>query len=99
MSDLIDVAVPFGVRKTFVYAVPPHLRDKMAPGMRVLVPFGRKLITGYVVGIPQKVPAGEFKLRLVQALLEPEPIISTSLVETARWKLPNFWLLKEQVVF
>ena len=51
MNELIDVAVPVGVRKTFAYSVPPEFRERITVGMRVLVPFGRKLVTGYVVGI------------------------------------------------
>jgi primosomal protein N' (replication factor Y) len=48
MSEFVDVAVPVGVRKTFAYSVPSGLRDKIATGMRVLVPFGRKVVTGWI---------------------------------------------------
>mgnify|MGYP000621712018 CR=1 FL=1 len=43
MNEFVDVAIPVGVRKTFAYSVPLELRDRIAAGMRVLVPFGRKL--------------------------------------------------------
>mgnify|MGYP001469445529 CR=1 FL=1 len=56
MNEIIDVAVPVGIRKTFAYSVPPELRDRIAPGMRVLVPFGRKLLTGYVTGTGRPLP-------------------------------------------
>jgi primosomal protein N' (replication factor Y) len=46
MDRIVDVAVPVGVRKTFAYSVPPAFSDRVAPGMRVLVPFGRKILTG-----------------------------------------------------
>jgi primosomal protein N' (replication factor Y) len=85
MSEFVDVAVPVGVRKTFLYSVPPQFRDKIAVGMRVLVPLGRKLVTGYIVGTPDSSQSGSFKVRAVQELLEPEPAIPPSLVETALW--------------
>jgi primosomal protein N' (replication factor Y) (superfamily II helicase) len=85
MPEYVDVAVPVGVRKTFAYSVPPHLGGKLTLGMRVLVPFGRKLITGYIVGTLKLEEIGNFKLRPVQQLLESEAAIPASLVEIALW--------------
>lgn len=85
MAEFVDVAVPVGIRKTFAYSVPAPLRSKIARGMRVLVPFGRRLITGYVVGFMERTQIGDFKLKPVQELLEPEPVITPELVDTALW--------------
>ena len=85
MNEFVDVAVPVGVRKTFTYSVPPRFRDRIVEGMRVLVPFGKKLMTGYVVGFPLRSQIGKIKLRAVQDLLEQEPSISSALMETALW--------------
>jgi primosomal protein N' (replication factor Y) len=85
MNEFVDVAVPVGVRKTFAYSVPPRFRGGIAPGMRVLVPFGRKLVTGYVAGILDPAEVSDLKLRPVQDLLEPQSAILPPLVETALW--------------
>jgi primosomal protein N' (replication factor Y) len=85
MPDFVEIAVPVGVRRTFCYSVPAAFRERIRVGMRVLVPFGSKLLTGYVVGMPGKEEIGGIKLRPVQELLEPEPAIPESLVETALW--------------
>jgi len=85
MNEFVDIAVPVGVRKTFAYSVPPAFRDTIAAGMRVLVPFGRKTVTGYVVGMLEEAQVGDLKLRPIHDLLEPEPAITPSLVETALW--------------
>ena len=45
----VDVALPLPLHKTFTYAVPPEFRNAIAPGIRVLVPFGTKSLTGVVV--------------------------------------------------
>jgi primosomal protein N' (replication factor Y) len=91
MIEFVDVAVPVGVRKTFVYSVPPRFNDRIAAGMRVLVPFGRKLVTGYVTRILDRAPAGTLKLKAVQDLLEPEPAVTASLVETALWVARHYF--------
>ena len=97
MPDIVDIAVPVGVRKTFAYSVPPAFREKIRIGMRVLVPFGPKLLTGYVIGSMQKDQVGSIKLRNVQELLEPEPAVTDSRAPTKRFtnKLNNASICSE----
>ena len=46
----IDVAIPLHLDSTFHYLVPPQLAPEIAPGKRVLVPFGRRRMVGIVLG-------------------------------------------------
>ena len=85
MSEFVDVAVPVAIRKTFAYSVPPSMRAKIAPGMRVLVPFGRKLLTGYVTGFTDPAALEGIRLKAVSELLEPTPSVTPELVRTALW--------------
>jgi primosomal protein N' (replication factor Y) (superfamily II helicase) len=94
----IDVAIPAGIRKTFAYSVPPELRDNIALGMRVLAPFGRKLVTGYIVGILDREQLGEFKVRPIRQLFDSDPVISAPLVATALW-VANYYFAPPGEVF
>lgn len=85
MNEYVHVAVPVGVRKTFTYSVPPGFRGRIAAGMRVIVPFGRKLVTGYVTGFTEASEVRGFRLRAVEELIDPEPAVPAQLVETALW--------------
>ncbi len=85
MREIVDIAIPVGIRKTFSYSLPPEFRGCIAEGMRVLVPFGRKLLTGYVVGFPESAQVEMKKLRPVRELLDSEPAVPAALVETALW--------------
>lgn len=85
MMEFVDVAVPSGVRRTFAYSVPPALRARIAPGIRVLVPFGRKLVTGYVVGRLGEAEVRGIRLKPVEDLLEARPAVTPGLVRTALW--------------
>jgi len=85
MPDIVDIAVPVGARKTFAYSVPRALQGKIRIGMRVLVPFGKKILTGYVVGNSERNKVGNIRLRPIRELLESEPAVTQSLVETALW--------------
>ena len=71
MSDpkqYIEVALPLPVRKTFTYEVPGDLRAEVSPGKRVLVPLGRRTLTGFVLGPAQTLPSHTAILPLRQVL-------------------------------
>ena len=85
MPEFVNVAVPVGIRKTFTYSVPPSIRAKIAPGMRVLVPFSRKLLTGYVTGFLERATLEGSRIKAVCELLEQTPSITPELVHTALW--------------
>jgi primosomal protein N' (replication factor Y) len=55
-GDIVDVAVALPVFTPFTYRVPSHLRPVVSPGLRVLVPFGRRRVTGYVLGRAERLP-------------------------------------------
>ncbi len=51
MSTLFaDIALPVPIHHVFTYSVPVEFRDLIAIGSRVVVPFGKKTLTGVVVG-------------------------------------------------
>ena len=43
-----EVVFNLPIKEAFTYTIPPDLLGKVQVGMRVLVPFGRRHITGYV---------------------------------------------------
>ena len=54
MSLLVgSVAVPRPVRRLFTYSIPAALAPRCLPGVRVIVPFGRRLLTGYLLDVRQ----------------------------------------------
>jgi len=58
------VAIPLPIRKTFAYEIPESLQGMVNPGRRVLVPFGKRLLPGYVVELTSSPPAGKKILAL-----------------------------------
>src|SRR5439155_2956923 len=82
---------PLGVRKTFVYSVPDRLKTKVTAGVRVLVPFGRKIVSGVIVATLEGPPDGDFKIRPIRDVVDLRPILPASLVETARWTANRFF--------
>ncbi len=69
---------------TLSYRVPAALAGRVELGMRVLVPLGRRRVTGLVVALDARPPEG-VKIKDVEALLDDEPIATASLLELLRW--------------
>ncbi len=69
-----EIALDFGIYDTYHYSLPAHLSGKARVGMRVLVPFGRRTLTGYIVGFSP--PPADISLREVSELLDETPLFS-----------------------
>jgi len=79
----VALNIPFG--QVFTYRVPEELREEIAPGKRVRVPFGRRRMTGYCVGLSAETDTPAGKIRDVLAVIDPEPLLSDSLLKLTRW--------------
>src|SRR6266480_7889321 len=49
MPQYAEVAVPLHVSQTFTYRLPSSLLNIAQIGARIVVPFGRQIVTGYIV--------------------------------------------------
>ena len=73
-----DVAVPFPLFQTFTYSVPEPIRNGLAPGCRVLVPFGARYLIGLTTKVHHESRPGEVKP--VRQILDREPLFSPALL-------------------
>jgi primosomal protein N' (replication factor Y) len=80
------VAVGLPVFKTFHYRIPEKMKDSLRIGMRVLVPFKGRKVTGFSIDLLEKPPKGvEEKLREVEDLLDEAPLIDPQMLRFHRW--------------
>jgi len=79
----VKVAIPIPSAKTFTYAVPDPLTPSAAVGKQVLVPFGRKRLTGWIVDIMSETP--EQKIREIIGLPDPEPLFNREDLAFYEW--------------
>jgi len=70
-------------QERYTYSVPEEMRQGVMPGVRVRVPFGTRLLPGVVVAISDRSDHAE--LRPLAAVLDPEPLLSTTLIGLAEW--------------
>ena len=83
VSSYIEVAVALPVYSTYVYSVPENLLALVSTGKRVLVPFGRRRVTGYILGACKKTDQG--KTKNILDILDDEPLFPSSMIHFFRW--------------
>ncbi len=80
-----DIILPLAAAGMYTYRVPQSMRENIIPGMRVIVPFGsKKFYSGIVRKLHQSPPDG-FKIRDIESLLDPFPIVNPYQLEFWEW--------------
>lgn len=86
MKKVVEVAVGLPVSKTFHYRVPEKMGESLQAGMRVLVPFKGRKVTGFTIDLLNHPPEGlEEKLKEVDDLLDEIPLIDPKMLRFYRW--------------
>jgi len=86
LNDILRLAVDVPLRRLFDYRPPPGVDpDRLAPGVRLWVPFGRRRVVGVLIERPAttEVPAG--KLRAAASLIDDTPVLDAALLELLLW--------------
>jgi primosomal protein N' (replication factor Y) len=82
-----EVAVPVYVNRTFTYHLPGDMLRRARVGCRVVVPFGKKFLTGFVVALHDHL-GGELsqaEVKDVEELVDEAPIVARDILELTRW--------------
>ena len=82
-QHLVDVAIPVPIDHLFTYIASPEVFSRLKKGTRVLVPFGRKALTGVAVEFPES--SGVKGLKPIRDVLDVEPTFSPELLNLTRW--------------
>jgi len=86
MKEIVEVAVGLPVFKTFHYLIPEKMRGSLQIGMRVLIPFKGRKVTGFAIDLLDHPPNGlEEKLLEVENLLDEVPLIDPQMLRFCRW--------------
>lgn len=87
MSDcILRVAIPVPLRRLFDYLPPIESNIiKLEPGMRVLVPFGRRKVVGIIVDIVNHSDYPINKLKSIETCLDPTPLFSKTILSLIQW--------------
>ena len=78
-----DVSLPVPLDHAFTYLLPETMRHRVAPGCRVLVPFGSRTMTGVVLRTHAEAPSAPAREAL--RLLDEQPALDAALLKLGHW--------------
>ncbi|MBP9191492.1 MAG: primosomal protein N' [Ignavibacteria bacterium] len=84
MNELfVNVAINLPVDSLFTYKIPAYLSETAEPGKRVLVNFGKKVLTGIIV---EKINSTDLKrVRDIKSVVDKEIVITDEMIRFCRW--------------
>lgn len=87
--EYAEVAVPVHVSSTFFYRLPLSMRHLAQTGSRIVVPLGRKFVTGYIVALLENLRSGtslqESSVKEAREILDTIPLVTPELLQLTRW--------------
>ncbi|MGB4990229.1 MAG: primosomal protein N', partial [Pyrinomonadaceae bacterium] len=94
----VEAALPVPLRQVFTYRIPEELRTRIKLGARLKLPFGRRNMTGYAVGLhdelPPDVDIDESKIKDIFEVSDEEPLITPEILKLTQWTADyyaSFW--------
>ncbi|NMA24937.1 MAG: primosomal protein N' [Clostridiales bacterium] len=98
VAQVAVAAATYHIDKPYTYKVPEALADKLAPGMRVSIPFGRgnRKSEGLVLStsfktIPLTDDNGTKDLKFLSTVLDEKPVLSQEQLKLALWMSDRFF--------
>jgi primosomal protein N' (replication factor Y) len=82
-NSYIEVAVALPVYHTFTYSVPQFLWPFVMAGKRVLVPFGQRRVTGYILATSQT--SGSAEIKHILDVLDEHPLFGPAMISFFQW--------------
>ncbi len=85
----VEAALPLPLRQTFTYSIPAGFADDINVGSRILVPFGKRTITGYAVALHAELdPELDIEISAIKdvyQLIDSVPLLTPEIVELTKW--------------
>ncbi len=87
--NFVEVALPLPLRQTFTYRLPLGLQETVKLGARLLVPFGKRQLTGYAVALHSELDSAlgidETTIKDALELLDAEPLLTEEILKLTQW--------------
>jgi primosomal protein N' (replication factor Y) (superfamily II helicase) len=96
VPTIARVIVEIALDKEFDYLIPEEWRAHVRIGSQVMVPFGPRKITGYVVGLRDR--SEHAQLKPILRTIGEHPLITESIVKLCRWMAAYYVCSLEQSV-
>ncbi|MFA7074587.1 MAG: primosomal protein N' [Endomicrobiaceae bacterium] len=85
------IILPVPINKYFYYSIPKEFETNEIIYRRVKVPFGNRILTGYVLSTPDIAEIEEtIKLKDIIEIIDSSPILTDEITNMAKWLSENY---------
>lgn len=88
-NNLINVAIPNTGRKLFTYKCAIESIKKLSPGQRIIVPFGKRNLTGFFIDKADYPP--EARIREIREIIDAQPLYDKQLFKFLIWMAEYYY--------
>lgn len=85
-----EVVFPLPFRNAFTYSVPAEFTPMLQVGVRVIAPFGKRTLSGFVINVSEKVELTD-KIKPISDILDEIPIFNKDDIKFYEW-LSDYYL-------
>ena len=79
-----ELVFPLPFRNTFTYSVPKPIESLAKPGVRAVAPFGKRILTGFIVSTSSSTVVKE-NIKPLDDILDSKPIFTRRSLEFYKW--------------
>lgn len=83
-SDILVELKAKGIDKTFTYLIPNDLKDKVSIGKRVLVPFGKQKLEGFVLNI-EDTKEVDYEVKEILEIIDENPVLNKEMLDLGKY--------------
>jgi len=86
-----QVIIPIPIDEPFTYKIPDDLIEQAAPGVQVVVPFGKRYLTGIIISLSNSVDKPKREIKLIHDVVNSEPYVTDQLMQVMKW-ISNYYI-------
>ena len=95
---IAKVIVDLSLDRVFDYEIPAELTERLRPGLRVRVPFGKSTRDGYVLRIAETSDYAQGHLKSLLGICESRAGVPEHLIALGRWMAEYYCCTQEQAI-
>ncbi|MFA7129958.1 MAG: primosomal protein N' [Sphaerochaeta sp.] len=93
MPKFVELVLDVPVKQSFTYSIPPQWEDSVDVGYRVVVMFGRREMTGYVIKTLDAFEA-TYEIKPIKRIIDKQSLYGEPSVDLALW-MSGFYLCSQ----
>ncbi len=79
-----EIVFPLPFRNSFTYLIPEELKNNTQTGVRAVVPFGKRTLTGFIIDVSEHTSVKE-NIKPIYDILDDQPIFDETSIKFYKW--------------